>query len=60
MISSSTLISTLHALHKLKAVELVFRFIRDDTNVPDHNNTVSDSNGLQNWIKKENKTQESD
>ena len=27
---------------------------------PDRNNTVSDSNGLQNWIKKENKTQESD
>ena len=27
---------------------------------PDHNNTVSDSNGQQNWIKKANKTQESD
>lgn len=47
MISSSTLISTLHALHELKAVELVFPFIRDDTNVPGHNNIVSDSNGLQ-------------
>ena len=34
MISSSTLMSTSHALHKLKAVELVLRFISDDTNVP--------------------------
>ena len=25
-----------------------------------HNNTASDSNGQQNWIKKANKTQESD
>lgn len=39
MISLSTLISTLHALHKLDAVELVSRFIPNDTMSPD--DTVS-------------------